>query len=776
MKQLITFIENFINIFTVIGFQLAKGVNKILYAIIFSSFDQNKETLQIEKKLLNQEKKELENKKNSLEVEEKKYKEKLKEIEKLMSVKHISKKDFLSLKTKLKEKEKKLQNKQNKIVELQNKLTKNKLKEKIWNLRETKKDSTKSTEDPTYKEKIKELNSEIIRLEEEIKILESSKEFVGKPIQTKLKEIKKPTLKKTKNPLLAIKNYIRYRKRLNIFKKEVKEYLKIINQNKNSEKAKYTFESIKENSRNLELGDKLVRIYYLKDLPNFLVPTTLFKLINIPIQLTLSYHIEGTSKSAMIKAARERLSVLESLQNERLNKGKSQDHEIEKEINEVHNFIDNLVHDVEKVFKVSLYAVITADNKKELLQYDQKFQDETGDIEFTFNVYSFGQQKILPSTLPLAKDTVKEDKLLQTTAVGNLLPFLTRNLNDPQGIFLGTNYYSGSLILLDPFKARNANFNIFGTSGSGKSVTAKLLMTRLALRGVQNIILDPEGEYGQLAEQLGGEVIKFNRGNGLNPFYIGTSNPNSIKDHIAILKHFLSFFIQEERYDSAKLDKILMKTYEQIKTPNFQDFFEITKQEAKKDPTIDFTEDLKQLLSGSLSGLFDSQTSIRLNADTLVFDLSDLGADEKKIPAMYLLGSIIKRLVFKNKTDRRKMVWIDEAHKLLKNQQTVEFYVDLVKTARKYNTGVVSITQNPEDFKEENNAKAILTQAESSILLKQSPASINYIRNKGLFMLTEKELNNLPTLSIGDALFIREKEHIYINIIPFESEKRFVFT
>jgi type IV secretory pathway VirB4 component len=216
-----------------------------------------------------------------------------------------------------------------------------------------------------------------------------------------------------------------------------------------------------------------------------------------------------------------------------------------------------------------------------------------------------------------------------------------------------------------------------------------------------------------------------------------------------------------------------MATYESG-VPNFKTFLDIVKKEAKKDKEIKFVEDLEQLRTGSLGGIFDSDRPVRLNSDILCFDLSDLKTDEKKIPAMYLLGTIINRLI--DDGARRRMIFIDEAHKLLVNEQTTTFYVDLVKTARKRKAGVVSITQNPEDFKESNNAKTILTQAETSILLKQAPASINYIKEKGLFQLTDRELADLPTFGVGEALFIREKEHIYMNIFPFESEKEIVFT
>jgi type IV secretory pathway VirB4 component len=217
-----------------------------------------------------------------------------------------------------------------------------------------------------------------------------------------------------------------------------------------------------------------------------------------------------------------------------------------------------------------------------------------------------------------------------------------------------------------------------------------------------------------------------------------------------------------------------MKTYEGYEKPSFNKFLNTLKEEALIDPQINFVDDILQLSEGSLGGLFNNYNKIDLNADIICFDLSNLNTDDKKIPATYLLGNIINKLI--EKGDRRRMIYIDEAHKLLINEATTAFYVDLVKTARKRKAGVVSITQNPEDFKESNNSKTIITQAETTILLKQATASINYINRFNLFQLTDRECTDLSSFAIGEALFIREREHIYVDIFPFASEKPLVFT
>src|SRR5258708_22769708 len=134
--------------------------------------------------------------------------------------------------------------------------------------------------------------------------------------------------------------------------------------------------------------------------------------------------------------------------------------------------------------------------------------------------------------LPFHTDTLKQNRILQSSAVSYLMPFISKQIHDPEGIFLGFNAYHESLVFINPFTVRNSNINILGVSGAGKSVTAKALATRLYMRGTQIIIIDPEGEYVEYAKALGGEVIQFSRDNGINPFSIQTTNTGEVLDHI----------------------------------------------------------------------------------------------------------------------------------------------------------------------------------------------------------------------------------------------------
>ena len=594
-----------------------------------------------------------------------------------------------------------------------------------------------------------------------------------------------------------------------------KEYLFHYNRSLAKEQEKLIMNSIFENNREITINDKISRIYYLFDIPDFFAYNYILQILNCGLPINLNYYIKATSRTTYLAMLRTRRAILQSKQFERQARGSDNDPHIEKEALEVDHLINDMVSGGQKTFLVSIYATITADTIEKLNDYCYTFDNLTKQLEILFYTRTFQQKDSLPAILPLANDTIKEKLNLQTQAVVEMLPFLAKNIQDNSGFYLGTSRTNiNSMIIFDPFKARNANILILGTSGSGKSVTSKSLLLKLVMRQVQCIIIDPEGEYLSITNHCGGKNISFGQGRGLNIFDLEFVSEESRRNHIAVLKNFFRFIIDDSKYSDSKLDLILTKLYNQkpsskvveskindkiknIKIKNIinDQLSKPTATTTKKRMTkkvapnpismeqfiaiaradkVDFLEDLLKLTEGSLAGIFDSNDKLDFDSEVINFDLSNLGNDQLKLPVMYLVASIIDNLI--DRADKKRMIFIDEAHLFLNRQFTREFYIRLQKTARKRQSGVVSITQNAEDYRDEGGSKTILTQAETVILLKQHTASINFLRQMQIFDLSEDEYNELYSLERGEAILFREQEHIYLYIEPFESEWEFIGT
>ncbi len=619
------------------------------------------------------------------------------------------------------------------------------------------------------------LKQEIERL---MNIVASQAEVIEKQpfLRSELTLLQKPHLVTNKNPLKMVKNFLRFNKELREYEKTILEHNRsdfrlilekegdTIHLEQDNSKA-YKSEYLREFSSHLQVGEKFRRFYYLADVPAYLSPYLFFRLLTSALPFTVSVFIEPSPSSELLKKARQRLSVLEMQQNERLKNGKLRDQQVDKNIEEASSFIDELVHEAEKGIVYSLYLQLEAADEKELNVYHKQLQNIAGAMDLTFNQYTFGQKQAFKNFLPFTQDHLQENRILQSTAVSYMMPFVSKQLQDPKGIFMGVNAFNNSLVFIDPFTSRNNNINIFGVSGSGKSVTAKILMNRMYMRGVQILVIDPEGEYVNLAKSLGGEVIQFSRENGINPFYINSAKENDILDHISTLKTFFKYFIPESHYDGALLDETLIALYDNG-SPQFDSFLELLKNHPMK-------KDLSVLSTGSLRGVFNSTRRLELDSDVIVLDLHDLKKDEKREPAMYLLTSLIWNLLSKN-NERRRALFIDEAHKLLVDPEVAIFYRELVKQARKRNVGVVSVTQDVEDFLHNEYGKAIITNSETKILLKQSYAALSEIGT--IYPMTDEEKQQLGHLGIGEIVLFREGEHIRLNIVVLPFEKKLVFT
>lgn len=654
---------------------------------------------------------------------------------------------------------------------------------RMHNLYQTKNKGIQSIEKHFFNGEPKLHQSELtLALRDEIKrltkVIETQHELIEqKPIaHSVLPFIHKPLLVKSKHPLRIIRNYFKYKKELSLYHNAVKNSQKAdfhISLTKDKDgltverdgSKLYKSEYLQENNTYLQVGERLKRTYYLADIPAYLSPYVFFRLLNSSLPFTLSIFVEPSPSSELLKKARQRLSVLEMQQNERIKQGKIRDQQVDKNIEEVMSFIDELVHEAEKGVLYSLYLQIEAQDEKELSALHKQLQNITGTMDITFNQYTYGQKKAFKNFLPFNIDHIQENRILQSTAASYLLPFVSKQLNDPEGVFIGVNAYNNSLAFVNPFTSRNNNINIFGVSGSGKSVTSKILMNRLYMRGIQIIVIDPEGEYVDIAKSLGGEIISFSRENGINPFFVSSLKENDILDHISTLKTFFKFFIPTTHYDGAFLDEALIKLYDQG-SPTFENLLELLKDHPMQ-------KDLSVLSTGSLRGVFNSERKLELNNDIIVLDLHDLKKDEKRDPAMYLLTSLIWNLVNKN-NNRQRMLFIDEAHKLLTDPDVAIFYRELVKQARKRNVGVVSITQDVEDFLDSEYGKAIITNSETKILLKQSYATLGDIGT--IYPMTDEEKQQLGHLAIGEVVLFRENEHVRVNILVLPFEQPLVFT
>ena len=187
-----------------------------------------------------------------------------------------------------------------------------------------------------------------------------------------------------------------------------------------------------------------------------------------------------------------------------------------------------------KLFDSSIVATIFAYSMDELEKYTELLSSEMSKNLIDIKPAWAMQDEAFRSNMPYCDNKLSKSHTFDRRAMSTVFPFFTSEVGHENGIPLGFNKQTGLPILYDNFSSKLTNYNmvIFGKSGAGKSVTIKTITARSAvLMGIESLALDAEGEYGVVAEALGGVNVTLspNSKTVINLFDI---EPENVKDEI----------------------------------------------------------------------------------------------------------------------------------------------------------------------------------------------------------------------------------------------------
>jgi len=467
----------------------------------------------------------------------------------------------------------------------------------------------------------------------------------------------------------------------------------------------------------------------------------------------------------------------------------------------------------EDIYFLYIYIILYSENKKELEYYLNKIEGITQSKGLQTRRANFRQEELFLSCLPL----MENKKEIKNVAKRNILtsgllatyPFISSNIFDQDGIFIGTNIYNNSMIFIDRYnteKYKNANMCIFGTSGSGKSFYTKLLILRYKLLGIKQYIIDPDREYHNLSKELKGTLIKI--GPTSNTFVnILEIRKESIEDgesgYLAIkISKLIGFFnlifgeldeeeraILEEKlietynrkginFDDESLykidnTKIIQKEFKGSKDmPILEDLFNIFEEDEK---TKKFANKLIPFVKGSMK-FFNNYTNVELENDLIIADVYDLGEDNLKY-GMYLFTDIFWDKIKENR-DEKKAIYLDEIWRLIgvtSNKDVASFIYKIFKTIRKYGGSSVAITQDISDiFSLEDGVygKSILNNSSIKTFFALEEDNIKILAEYA--NLSEKEKIEIKSLKRGENLMFVGDEHILTKIECSDLEKSII--
>lgn len=508
-----------------------------------------------------------------------------------------------------------------------------------------------------------------------------------------------------------------------------------------------TPQGIEIKNNRVQMGEIFSRIFYVSGYPSRVnlgwlsslkdIPNTTVALIVTPIEDVQAY-VNGISKGMTTDKNTYNTSQNEALRTQ-----------AEFKIRSAEKIIEDITVNNIPYIKLGILIKVSADTEATFNENVRAVKNKIAGMGLKARVPAFLQKEALKQASPFdtyykeVSDISNKDMSLQALFGG--LPFSGSGLIDEKGYYLGTDE-DGRMIAVSMFEKTNdrtnSNIVIEGASGSGKSYLAKKIMLNEWLNGTKLFILDPESEYRPLCKLVGGKWIDCSGGQGKN---VGRINPlqinpvaevsfeseelqeeySSTKSPLSLHLDFLSTFFKLYYPEISSLElSLLMEILEELykgfnidyetdiskikvnEFPIMQDLYYIlekkSKEEGKHQKEI---EELRAVIRGLAIGnnaeIFNGYTTIEFDSDFICLDVYSLqGASENVKRCQYFnILRYCQDQAFKNRKERCYVV-CDEAYLLIdkKVPQSIEFMRNFSKRARKYECGLITITQSLVDF------------------------------------------------------------------------------
>ena len=492
---------------------------------------------------------------------------------------------------------------------------------------------------------------------------------------------------------------------------------------------------------------------------------------------------------------------------------------IRQDIDSLEYFIQQFTASQSKTFDFQLHIMITADTKEELENKKMNLKNYLDSMGMIAIPLRFEQERVLKSMLPIFDKQPIEMRIgtpMPSPTMAAMYPFIFVSIKDDGlSTLLGTDF-SGGVILFNQFlyqikkenNRNNANLIILGTSGSGKSTAAKLILRSHIRNGYQIVAVDPEGEISEMTKAYGGTVVDLGKGGThgiVNPFEIlvdvdeedGQSGISSaaLTKTIQFLKAFMKYYSPSIEDDVLALfSEIVMETYSRFgisfntdfsnyKSDNFPIFSDVyttvsskLKSMTEKTHERDVMERLELKLRpfvGELKYLFNSHTTIPKNTDFIVFNIKELMQSDVNVRNALLFNVLKFAWSLCLNPDVNTILSVDEAHVLLgeKNVLGAEFLAQVQRRARKYNTGTIIITQQPSDFVGSEiimHGKAIFDNASYYLVMGLKKQAVEDLGQ--LIDLNDNEKEAIKRYSQGEALFVCGNRRMQISVVVSDEE------
>ncbi len=307
---------------------------------------------------------------------------------------------------------------------------------------------------------------------------------------------------------------------------------------------------------------------------------------------------------------------------------------------------------------------------------------------------------------------------------------------------------------LDAYRAglvTNPNLVVLGAIGAGKSTAVKLLLHRALRRGRRAVVVDPKGEYGELARAVGGVHVALGRDGWCDPVGDDAAGRVALRQLLAAvagrpLSDEEHLVLDEAWGEAVRLPGPRLRALSAVLAPDL---------EGPADGRRSLALALRRLVRGDLAGIVDGPGSpVSLDAPLVVLDLADAWGSAALVPSALAAVAAAQRMA----SAGGGYVVLDEAWALLDAPGAVDWLRASWKLARARGISHVIVLHRAGDATAVGDAgsaararaEGLLAECETALVFAQPPDEARALgRSMGLGAL---EVDLLGRLGRGEVL------------------------
>ena len=547
-------------------------------------------------------------------------------------------------------------------------------------------------------------------------------------------------------------------------------------------------DSIEKTADHLKLGKRFCRVLYLKDYASYIKDNMVTELTDLSRNMMLSIDIVPVPTDEAVREVENRLLGVETnitnwqrRQNANNNFSAVIPYDMELQRKEAKEFLDDLTTRDQRMMLGVLTMVLTAETQEQLNSDTEAVLAIARKHMCQLAVLQYQQFDGLNTVLPIGTRRINAFRTLTTESLAVFIPFKVQEIMDKGGIYFGENAISHNLIMCNKENLLNQSAFLLGVPGSGKSFSAKELITFLMLNTDDDILIcDPEGEFAPLVEAMGediGTVIHVAAGgkHRLNAMYMvegyGENNP------IVEKSQFIMSLVEQIDKNGVGpqhksiIDRCTAQVYREAAETGIVPTLSTLREKLLVQPEFKAQEialSLELYTTGSLD-IFGHASNVNLDKRVVVFNIHDLGEQLKPAGLLVITDTMLNRVTLNWQRGKRTHVFIDEFHVVFENEQSGNFFTSAWRQFRKRNAYPTAITQNVEYLLDSVQASTMVSNSEFVVMLNQAAKDREKLAK--LLNISNEQMSYVTNADAGCGLIRYGRALVpFINRFPKDTE------